>query len=146
MVGHSADARRKGFVRKIPQIYPQGLLRDSQVTVSAVARIQLLAGQVDPQLLLALASLPGHEPIDIVRFGNPGPGSSPGVLVRFADLAEDIPAAHMAAAAYARAVWAVLNGTGARIRPARAVSGPVQDQAVLRIEFSAPSPPGNIGS
>ena len=122
------------------------LLRDSQVTVSAVARIQLLAGQVDPRLLLALASLPGHEPIDIVRFGSPGPGSSPGVLLRFADLAEDIPAAHMAAAAYARAVWAVLNGTGARIRPARAVSGPVQGQAVLRIEFSAPSPPGNIGS
>jgi hypothetical protein len=114
--------------------------------VSAVARIQLLAGQVDPRLLLALASLPGHEPIDIVRFGSPGPGSSPGVLLRFADLAEDIPAAHMAAAAYARAVWAVLNGTGARIRPARAVSGPVQGQAVLRIEFSAPSPPGNIGS
>ena len=122
------------------------LLRDPQVTVSAVARIQLLAGQVDPRLLLALASLPGHEPIDIVRFGSPGPGSSPGVLLRFADLAEDIPAAHMAAAAYARAVWAVLNGTGARIRPARAVSGPVQGQAVLRIEFSAPSPPGNIGS
>jgi hypothetical protein len=122
------------------------LLRDSQVTVSAVARIQLLAGQVDPRLLLALASLPGHEPIDIVRFGSPGPGSSPGVLLRFADLAEDIPAAHMAAAAYPRAVWAVLNGTGARIRPARAVSAPVQGQAVLRIEFSAPSPPGNSGS
>jgi hypothetical protein len=68
------------------------LLRDSQVTVSAVARIQLLAGQVDPRLLRALASLPGHEPIDIVRFGNPGPGSSPGVLLRFADLAENIPA------------------------------------------------------
>jgi len=122
------------------------LLRDSQVTVSAVARIQLLAGQVDPRLLLALASLPGHEPIDIVRFENPGPGSSPGVLLRFADLAEDIPAAHMAAAAYARAVWAVLNGTGSRIRPARAVSGLVQGHALLRIEFSAPSPPGNTGS
>jgi hypothetical protein len=122
------------------------LLRDSQVTVSAVARIQLLAGQVDPRLLLALASLPGHEPIDIARFGNLGPGSSPGVLLRFADLAEDIPAAHLAGAAYARAVWAVLNGTGARIRPARAVSGLVRGQAVLRIEFSAPSPPGNIGS
>jgi hypothetical protein len=122
------------------------LLRDSQVTVSTVARSQLLAGQVDPRLLLALASLPGHEPIDIVRFGNPGPGASPGVLLRFADLAEDIPATHMAAGAYARAVWAVLNGTSAQIRPARAVSGPVQGQAVLRIEYSAPSPPGNIGS
>ena len=122
------------------------LIHDSQVTMSAIARSQLLAGQVDPRLLLALASLPGHEPIDIVRFGNPGPGASPGVLLRFADLAEEIPAVHMDAAAYARSVWAVLNGTGAQIRPARAVSGPVQGQAVLRVEFSAPSPPGNIGS
>jgi hypothetical protein len=122
------------------------LLHDSQVTMSALARRQLLAGQVDPRLLLALASLPGHEPIDIVRFGNPGPGASPGVLLRFADLAEDIPAGHMDAAAYARAVWAVLNGISARIRPARAVSWPVQGQAVLRVEFSAPSPPANIGS
>jgi hypothetical protein len=122
------------------------LLDGTRVTVSAVARNQLQAGQVDPRLLLALASLPGHEPIDIVRFGNPGPGASPGVLLRFADLAEDISAAHMRAAAYARALWAVLNGTGAQIRPARAVSGPVQGQAVLRIEYSAPSPPGNIGS
>jgi len=122
------------------------LLHDSQVTVSAMAKSQLLAGQVDPRLLLALESLPAHEPIDIVRFGNLGPGASPGVLLRFADLAEDIPAARMAAAAYARAAWAVLNGVDARIRPARAVSGPVRGQAVLRVEFTAPSPPGNLGS
>ncbi|HTQ92012.1 MAG TPA: hypothetical protein VMK84_21205 [Streptosporangiaceae bacterium] len=122
------------------------LLHDSQVTVSAVARSQLLAGQVDPRLLLALASLAGHEPIDIVRFGNPGPGASPGVLLRFADLAEDIPAARMDAAAYARALWAVLNGTSGQIRPARAVSGPVQGQAILRVEFSAPSPPGTLAA
>jgi len=122
------------------------LLRDAQVTVSATARSQLLAGQVDPRLQLALAALAGHEPIDIVRFGNLGSGASPGLLLRFADLAEGIPAAHMDAAAYARAVWAALNGVDARIRPARAVSGPVHGQAVLRVEFSAPSPPGNLGS
>ena len=48
--------------------------------------------------------------------------------------------------AYARAVWAVLGGVDARIRPARAVSGPVQGQAVLRVEFAAPSPLGKSGS
>ena len=122
------------------------LLGDSQVAVSGDARSQLLAGQVDSRLLLALASLAGQEPIDIVRFGNLGPGASPGVPLDFADLAESIPATHLDTAAYARAVWAVLNGTDARIRPERAISAPVQGQAILRVEFASPSPLGNLGS
>jgi hypothetical protein len=122
------------------------LLRDSQITVSATARSQLLAGQVDSRLLLALASLARHEQIDIVRFGNLGPGASPVVPLRFADLAENIAAAHMDTAAYARALWAILSGADAQIRPAGAVSGPVQGQAILRVEFTAPSPLGNVGS
>ncbi len=121
-------------------------LQDSQVAVSATARSQLLAGQVDLRLLLALASVAGHEPIFIVRFGYLGPGASPLVPLGFADLAESIPAAHMDTAAYARAVWAVLNGADARIRPERAISGPVQGQAILRVEFASPSPLGNLSS
>jgi hypothetical protein len=122
------------------------LLHDAQVAVSATARSQLLAGEVDLRLLLALASVAGHEPMDIVRFGNLGPGASPGVPLGFADLAESIPAAHMDTLAYARAVWAVLNGVDAQIRPERAISGPVQGQAILRVEFASPSPLGNVGS
>jgi|HubBroStandDraft_1064217.scaffolds.fasta_scaffold02893_6 hypothetical protein len=122
------------------------LLHDSQVAVSATARRQLLAGDVDLRLLLALASVAGHEPVDIVRFGNLGPGASPGVPLGFADLAESIPAAHMNTVAYARAVWAILNGVDVPIRPERAISGPVQGQAILRIEFASPSPLGNLGS
>jgi hypothetical protein len=117
------------------------LLHHPQVTVSATATSQLLAGQVDSRLLLALASVAGHEPIDIVRFGNLGPDASPGVPLGFADLAETIPATHLDTAAYARAVWAVLNGDDAPIRPARAISGPIQGQPTLRVEYTAPSPP-----
>ena len=115
------------------------LLGDAQVAVSATARSQLLAGQVDSRLLLALASLAGHEPVVIVRFGSLGPGASPGVPLGFADLAESIPAAHLDTAAYARAVWAVLNGADAPIRPERAISAPVQGQAILRVEFASPT-------
>jgi energy-converting hydrogenase Eha subunit E len=122
------------------------LLKYSRVTVSAMAKSQLVAGQVDSRLLLALALLAGSLPVDIVRFGNLGPGASPGVPLRFADLAESVPAAHMDSAAYARAAWAVLGGVDARVRPARAVSGPVQGQAILRVEFAAPSPLGKSGS
>jgi hypothetical protein len=120
------------------------LLHDSQVAVSATARRQLLAGDVDLRLLLALASVTGREPMDIVRFGSLGPGASPGVPLGFADLAESIPAAHMNPVAYVRAVWAILNGVDASIRPERAISGPVQGQAILRVEFASPSPLGNI--
>ena len=116
------------------------LLNHSRITVSATARSQLAAGQVDSRLLLALASLAGHQPIDIVRFENPGPGASPGVPLRFADLAENIPPAHMDTAAYMRAALAVLSTTAARIGPARVVSGTLQGQPALQIQFTAPSP------
>ena len=105
-----ADRKRSGAT----------LLNDSRITVSATARSQLAAGQVDSRLLAALASLAGHQPIDIMQFGNLGPGASPGVPLRFADLAESVPAAHMDTAAYIRAAWAILSGADARIRPARA--------------------------
>jgi hypothetical protein len=122
------------------------LLDDPQVAVSATARRQLLAGEVDLRLLLALASVAGHEPMDIVRFGSLGPGASPGVPLGFADLAESIPAAHMNTVAYVSAVWAILDGGDASIRPERAISGPVQGQAILRVEFASPSPLGTLGS
>ncbi len=122
------------------------LLNNSRITVSATARRQLAAGQVDSRLLLALAALAGHQPIDIVQFGSLGPGASPGVPLRFADLAESVPAAHMDKAAYVRATWAVLSQAAARIRPARALTGTLQRQAVLRVEFTAPSPLGKSRS
>ena len=125
-----ADRKRSGTA----------LLNNSRITVSATARSQLAAGQVDSRLLLALASLAGHQPIDIVRFENPGPGASPGVPLRFADLAESIPPAHMDTAAYMRAALAVLSTTAARIGPARVVSGTLQGQPALQIQFTAPSP------
>jgi hypothetical protein len=121
------------------------LLRDPYVAASATARSQLLAGEVDIRLLRALALVAAHEPVNIVRFGNLGAGASPGVPFGFADLAESIPAAHMDTAAYVRAVWAVLDGPDAQIHPARAMSGLVQGQRILRVEFTAPSPLSNPG-
>jgi hypothetical protein len=121
------------------------LLHHSRITVSATARGQLASGQVDSRLLAALAALAGHQPVDIIQFGNVGSGASPGVLLRFADLAESIPAAHLDAAAYLRAAWAVLSAADLPIRPARWVSGTLQHQDALQVEFTAPSPLGNPG-
>jgi hypothetical protein len=67
---------------------------DPQITFSDSAKANLAAGQVDPRLLLALANLASAEPIDIVQFGNVGPGASAGLLLRYADLAVNDQAAN----------------------------------------------------
>ena len=123
------------------------LLNASQITVSAVAKNQLVAGQVDSRLVLALASLAGREPIHILQFGNIGPGADAEIPLRFADLAESDQAAHMDSLAYLRAVRANLSAAPAQDRPARTVTVPLSaGGAVLRVEFTAPSPLGLFGN
>jgi hypothetical protein len=119
------------------------LLNDPQITVSAIASTQLAGGQVDSRLLLAVASLATNEPIDIVQFGNIGPGAGPGIPLRFADLASNDQAAHMTSAAYLRSLRASLNSATAQFRPTRIVQVVRPGgRAVLRVEFTAPSPLG----
>jgi hypothetical protein len=122
------------------------LLNDPQMTVSAIARGQLADGQVDSRLLLAVASLATNEPIDIVQFGNIGPGAGPGIPLRYADLASNDRAAHMTIAAYLRSLRASLKGLNAQLRPARIVQVVRPGRsAVLRVEFTGPSPLGLLG-
>jgi hypothetical protein len=119
------------------------LLNDPQITVSAIASTQLAGGQVDSRLLIAVASLATDEPINIVQFGNIGPGVGPGIPLRFADLASNDQAAHMTSAAYLRSLRASLNSATAQFRPARIVQVVRPGgRAVLRVEFTAPSPLG----
>jgi hypothetical protein len=56
------------------------------VTAATADRRQLRGGQVDSRLLLTLAELASQWPISIVAFGDRGPGASPGVPLRSADL------------------------------------------------------------
>jgi hypothetical protein len=105
-------------------------------------RITMLdAGQVDMRLILAIASLAAARPVDIVRFGNPGPGADPSIPLRYADLAEDDQTAHMNGAGYVQAMRAALDKLTGQYRPASTVT---VAQAVLRVEFTAPSPLGLI--
>jgi hypothetical protein len=123
------------------------LLNDPRITVSAIAQGQLAGGQVDSRLLLAVASLATNEPIDIVQFGNIGPGVGPEIPLRFADLASNDQAAHLTSAAYLQSLRAFLNKLNTKFRPARImqVVRPGR-RAVLRVEFTAPSPLGLFGT
>ena len=123
------------------------LLDDPQISVTPRASGQLTAGAVDSRLLLALAALAGHQPISIVRFGNPGSGASPGVPLRYADLAQRDRGRRLSSAAYVRAVRAYLSTLTVTLRPASMMTEvPADGQAVLRVEFAAPSPLGVFGT
>ena len=119
------------------------LVQTSGITVSAEAKQQLVAGQPDSRLLLAIASLASRQPVDILDFGNIGPGTDPAIPLRFADLAESDPAAHTAGPAYLRTLRASLGAVSTLFRPTRIVTVVLPTgQAVLRIEFTAPTPLG----
>ena len=123
------------------------LLADQRISVPATARAKLTAGLVDLRLLSALITLSRHLPVSLVDFGNVGPGTSAGVPFRFADLSQASQAAGLTQAAYVRSVRSDLDGLKATFRPVRMESLVLPDgQAVLRVEFTAPSPLQPSGS
>lgn len=62
------------------------LLGNKHVQASAAARAALLAGQVDPRLLITLSALAAQLPVRLVIFGDPSPGASPDVPLRGAEI------------------------------------------------------------
>jgi hypothetical protein len=121
------------------------LLNDSQISVPQLASGQLTAGAVDSRLLEALVFVAGRQPINVVRFGNPGPGAGAGVPLRYVDLAELDPAHHLSSAAYVRSLRAQLSTADLRFRPAIMTTVVADGQHVLRVEVTAPSPLGVFG-
>jgi hypothetical protein len=122
------------------------LLNAPQISVPALASGQLTAGAVDSRLLEALAFVAGHQPISIVQFGNPGPGASAGVPLRYVDLAERDRTRKLSSAAYVRSLRAYLSTADVTFRPDIMTTAVLADgQQVLRVEVSAPSPLGVFG-
>jgi hypothetical protein len=128
------------------------LLADRRITVQTSARSQLTGGLVDLRLMSALTALSRHLPVSVVGFGNVGPGVSAGVPLRYADLTPTGPtsqAGGQTQAGYARSVRSALSGLDTSLRPVRTMPVVLPDgQAVLRVEFTAPSPlqvPGSQG-
>ena len=123
------------------------LLADRRISVPAAPRAQLMAGLVDLRLLSALTTLSRHLPVSLVDFGNIGPGASAGIPFRFADLSQASQVAGLTQAAYVRSVRSDLDGLRTTFRPVRMLPVVLPDgQAVLRVEFTAPSPLQPSGS
>jgi hypothetical protein len=124
------------------------LLLDSPlVTMSATARRQLAAGQVDARLLVVIVSLAAHRPVSIVAFGDLPPGASPGIPLRSADLSAAVGTTGLKSAADLQWMSDFLRTQhglyrAAHITMVQATGG----RNVLRIEFPAPSPFGLLNA
>ena len=122
------------------------LLRNPDLRVSPAGRRDLAAGQVDTRLLSAIGALATPYHVDITGFGAPAAGASPGVPLRSADISP-APARRGRDAGTLNSVKRFLLAQQAPFRPAdvttvRLASG----QAVLHVEFTAPSPLGLLGT
>jgi hypothetical protein len=115
------------------------LLGNPHIRVSAAARRELQAGQVDSRLLTTLAALAAQEPVQVGAFGDSGPGADAGVPLRSAVITVAGPADP-----------AALGGMLTFVRaqrppylPARSLIEPgAAGASVLSIQFAAPGPVG----
>jgi hypothetical protein len=112
------------------------LLRAPRITVTPSARSALAAGQVDARLLITLAALAASEPVRIDGFGGRGPGQSPGLALRTAEIT--------APAATARRTLTFVRAQRSPYLAIRADLTPGPDGYVLTIEFGAPAPLGML--
>jgi hypothetical protein len=117
------------------------LLTNSNITLSASARTQLLAGEVDPRLPPLIVLMAAGHPLHIVDFLSQSPGGGPASLLRWADFGTAVPAAHLTPAAYASWMLAFIDAQRAEYRPAWSQQVKLPNgEAVLRIGYGAPSP------
>ena len=121
------------------------ILGSRQISTTLTAKSDLLAGLVDQRLLLALTGLAFRHPIDIVDFGTYDYNGSTSLPLRYVDVAESVPAAHMSQSAYVASMLSVLNSLTAPYRSLPPVTLTLNGQLVLRIAYSAPSPLDLLG-
>jgi hypothetical protein len=117
------------------------LLANLRIEVTAQARTPLAAGEVDSRLLVMLPALAATHPIQILAFGDRGPGASPGIPLCSADLSGSGRAAGMTDASYLRWLVAFVR---AQLIPYAGNTVILRhgDQPIVRVEFSGPSPLG----
>ncbi|MDQ2814792.1 MAG: hypothetical protein M3Z75_23805 [Actinomycetota bacterium] len=115
----------------------QQLLHDPRIAFASSARAQLIAGQVDARLLTTLDTMAADEPVRIETFLDGGPGASPGLPLRAAEV--------IGARGAVRHMLAFFRAQRAPYVPARtAVTVPTGSggQSVLTVQFAAPTPLG----
>jgi len=115
----------------------QQLLSNKHVQASAQARGALLAGNVDPRLLITLGLLAHEMPVRLVLFDDPSPGSSSAVPLRGAEIGASTSAGLSAMLAF---LAQQTTYQPSQYREARIASG-----QVVTMQYDAPGPMGLNG-
>jgi hypothetical protein len=121
------------------------MLHNSHIHVAARARAALAAGEIDPRLLVALATLAHLHPLNITGFGSPGPGASTGVPLRSADITGAAPPGRHPVSL--PTLMTILQAQRPPYLPSSLeIVQILPVGAVLRIGYPVPSPLGLLGS
>ena len=124
------------------------MLQSPRITMSAPARRQVLAGHVDSRLLITIVSITGSNsvepvPLTVLAFGDPGPGAGAGCPLRSAELAPAGITDPASGAFIVRQMITFLDQQKPPYAPAWAAMARLPSgEAVLRLEFAAPTPLG----
>jgi hypothetical protein len=121
------------------------VLHNANIKVAAAAQGQLTAGQVDSRLLLMIVTLAHSYAIQIISFGRPASGASPGVPLRSAEIAGAVPA-HGHRPVSLQVLRAFLSAQRTPYRPSAVITMRLGSRTVLDVEYPAPTPLGLLGS
>jgi hypothetical protein len=116
------------------------LLGNNHVQASAIARRELLGGQVDPRLLVTLSTLADLMPLRLIAFDDLSPGASTDVPMRGAELGAAAPTGLPAMVAFMRAQQGQFAPAVARI------TTDASGRHVFIVRYDAPGPMGLEGS
>jgi hypothetical protein len=115
----------------------QQLLSNKHVQASAQARGALLAGDVDPRLLITLGLLAHEIPVTLVLFDDPSPGASSAVPLRGAEIGASASAGLSAITAFLAQQTTYQPSQYHEVRIAGA--------QVVTVQYDAPGPLGLNG-
>jgi hypothetical protein len=115
------------------------LLNNKRIQPSPAAKGQLLAGQVDPRLLITLSAIagtmPGKAELELVAFDDSSPGASPDVPLRGAEIGASTPAGLSAVLAFLKAQQTDYAPAGQPV-----IVKDKSGQQVVTVRYAAPGP------
>jgi hypothetical protein len=116
------------------------LLRNSRIIVTAATRTALVAGAVDPRVLMTLAALAVAEPVRVLALSDSSPGASAAVPLRGIKIAP-VGRGNQAEAS----LGAMLSFLGAQRPPFLPLRTSLVGASAVDVEYAAPSPLGLLG-
>jgi len=109
------------------------LLKNNNIDAFPAARAELLAGQVDPRLLVTLAQLAHGIAVKLVAFGDKSPGEGYAVPLRGAEIGAATPTG-------LAVILQILDAQQGNFAPAEKKLASVDGLRVVAIQYDAPGP------